>query len=103
MASKEILIGEKLNVLKIKVKLNKFMRCFKQALKMDQRTTVSICVGIMCICCFLLAMNFQNVFGSSSTVELIDILCDDCNLASLFAQSPLALSNGQMGSIGTFC
>lgn len=52
---------------------------------------------------FLLAVDFQDAFGSSAAVELIDILSYDCNLASLFPQSLLTLSNGQVGCIRIFC
>lgn len=48
-------------------------------------------------------MDFQDVFGSCAAVELVDILSDDCHLTSLFAQSLLALSNGQVGGVGIFC
>lgn len=53
-------------------------------------------------CRSLLAMNFHDVFGSSASVEFVDILSDDCNIASLFAQSLLTLRDGQMSSIGIF-
>lgn len=53
--------------------------------------------------CFLLAVDFQDVFGSGAAVELVDILSDDRNLASLLAQSLLALCNGQVGGVGIFC
>lgn len=48
-------------------------------------------------------MDFQDVFGPGAAVELVDILSDDCNRASLFAQSLLTLGNGQMGGVGIFC
>lgn len=56
-----------------------------------------------CVHNFLLAVNFQDAFGSSAMVELIDILSNDCHLASLFPQSLLTLSNGQVGCIRIFC
>lgn len=48
-------------------------------------------------------MDFQDGFGSGAAVELVDILSDDCNLTPLFAQSLLALCNGQVGGVGIFC
>lgn len=43
------------------------------------------------------------MFGSSTTMELVNILSDDCDLTSPFAQSLLTFSNGHVGSVGIFC
>lgn len=66
-------------------------------------TDTCVRAGIACVDSFLLTMDFQDVCGSSAAVELVDVLSDDCNLASLFPQSLLALSDGQVGCIGIFC
>lgn len=47
-------------------------------------------------------MEFQDVFGSSSAMQLVDVLSDDRNAASLFAQSLLAPRNGQVGGVWVF-
>lgn len=36
-------------------------------------------------------------------MELVDVLSDDCNLPSLFAESLLALSDGQVSRVGILC
>lgn len=51
---------------------------------------------------FLLAMDFQDVFGSGAVVELVDILSDDCYRTSLFAQLLLTLGDGQVSGVGIF-
>lgn len=51
----------------------------------------------------LLTVDLQDVFGSSSVVELVDVLRDDGDLAPLFAQTLLTLSDGQVSGIGIFC
>lgn len=47
-------------------------------------------------------VDFQDVFGSCTTVELVNVLSDDCDLTSLFAQSFLTFSNCHVGSVGIF-
>lgn len=47
-------------------------------------------------------MDLQNASGSSPAVELIDVLRDDRDLASLPAEPLLALGDGQMGGVGVF-
>lgn len=63
----------------------------------------SLHAGIRGPHCFLLAVDFQEVFGSGTAVELVDVLSDDRDLTSLFAQSLLTLGNGQVGGVGVFC
>lgn len=50
----------------------------------------------------LLAVDFQEVFGSGPAVELVNILSDDRDRASLFAESLLTLCDHQVGGVGIF-
>lgn len=45
-------------------------------------------------------MELQDVSGSGTAMELVDVLSYDCNLAPLLAESLLALRDGQVSRVG---
>lgn len=45
-------------------------------------------------------MDLQEAFGSSAAVELVDVLGDDRDLATLPAESLLTLCDGLVGGVG---
>lgn len=50
----------------------------------------------------ILAVDLQDVLGSGPAVQLVDVLSDDRDLATLFAQALLALGYGHVGRVGVF-
>lgn len=53
--------------------------------------------------CWPFTVDFQNVLGSGSSMQLVDVLSDDCNLTPLLAESLLTLCYCKVSGVGIFC